>query len=147
MNTSATSPSSVNSNFSLSDFVSDTVALDMNIGQGDTDTLNQRFPDKDDQEREVRAKALDEVFEKEGSLNSLMITVIVSLQHMLAVHYFNRHFLLQVDDIHFRLDSHFLQRESETLKAIIAESEVDSIRLQNVTAAEFRALCRFFYEG
>ena len=88
MNTSATSPSSVNSNFSLSDFVSDTVALDMDIGQGDIDTLNQRFPDKDDQEREIRAKALDEVFEKEGSLNSSMITVIVSLQHMLAVHYF-----------------------------------------------------------
>ena len=58
-----------------------------------------------------------------------------------------RHNFLQVDDVHFRLDSHFLIRESETLKAIITTSKSDSIHLQKATAAEFGALWRFFYEG
>ena len=67
---------------------------------------------------------------------------------MFVVDFFYKHsLLLQVDDTHFRLDSHFLQRESETLKAIITASEADSICLKNVTAAEFRALWRFFYKG
>ncbi|KAF8345371.1 hypothetical protein F5887DRAFT_917358 [Amanita rubescens] len=51
------------------------------------------------------------------------------------------------EDTKFRLDSHFLQRESETLKAIIAASKADSIRLDGTTVAEFRALWGYFYEG
>ena len=62
----ATSPSSVNSNFSLSDSVSDIVILDM------TDDYAKPAPDKEVFE-------FQPVFEKEGSLNSSMITVIVSL--------------------------------------------------------------------
>ena len=66
----------------------------------------------------------------------------------LAVHCFTEIlFLLQVEDIHFRLDSHFLERESETLKTIIDKLETDSIRLKNAAATEFKALWRFFYEG
>ncbi|KAM6503839.1 hypothetical protein JOM56_000782 [Amanita muscaria] len=52
-----------------------------------------------------------------------------------------------VEDTKFRLDSHFLQRESETLKRIIAASKADLIRLEGATVAEFRALWRYFYEG
>jgi hypothetical protein len=66
---------------------------------------------------------------------------------MLAVLHWTASLLLQVDDIHFRLDSHFLLGESETLEDIITTTQTDSIRLQNVTAAEFRALWKFFYEG
>ena len=67
---------------------------------------------------------------------------------MLAVHCFTDIlFPLQVEDIPFRLDSYFLQRESESLKAIINTSETDSFHLENVTATEFKALWRFFYEG
>jgi hypothetical protein len=62
----APSPSSVNSNFSLSDSV---VTLDMSD--------DSKLP-----------RGEDFVFEKEGSLNSSMITVIVSLQSMLAVRCF-----------------------------------------------------------
>ena len=87
------------------------------------------------------------VLEKEGSLNSSMITIIVSPAKLLYTVFFTRFFFLQVNDIQFRLDSHFLERESETLKAIITESESDSIRLNDISAAEFRALWRFFYEG
>ncbi|KAM6503779.1 hypothetical protein JOM56_000722, partial [Amanita muscaria] len=53
----------------------------------------------------------------------------------------------QVEDTMFRMDSHFLQRESETLRGIIAASKADSIRLKGTTVAEFRALWRYFYEG
>jgi hypothetical protein len=56
-------------------------------------------------------------------------------------------FVWQVEDTKFRLDSYFLQRESETLKRIIAASKADSIRLEGATVAEFRALWRYFYEG
>ena len=56
-------------------------------------------------------------------------------------------FVWQVEDTKFRLDSYFLQRESETLKGIITASKADSIRLEGVTVAEFRALWRYFYEG
>ncbi|KAM6491927.1 hypothetical protein JOM56_012565 [Amanita muscaria] len=52
-----------------------------------------------------------------------------------------------VEDTKFRLDSYFLQRESETLRGIIAASKADSIRLKGATVAEFRALWRYFYEG
>jgi len=108
----STSSVNLNSDFSLSDSVS---ALEM--------TDDETIPAPDKEVFTLRP------FEKEGSLNSSMITVIV-------------------DDIHFRLDSHFLQRESEILKNIItASEEAGSICLQKVTAAEFRALWRFFYEG
>ena len=62
-------PTSIYSNFSLSDSVSDIITLDMS----------------DDYDRSA---ASDEVFmlEKEGSLNSLMITIIVSLRHIFVVH-------------------------------------------------------------
>ena len=76
-----------------------------------------------------------------------MITIIVSLHPFYVVHYLQTILFLQVDDIHFRLDSYFLQRESEALKAIITASESDSVRLENTAAAEFGALWRFFYEG
>ena len=126
------SPPSVNSNFSLSDSVSDIATLDM------TDIFAKPDPHKVPE---------FPVFKEEGSLNSSMITVIVSLSRHTCCTLLYGHFLLQVDDIHFRLDSHFLLRESDTLKAIITASETDSIRLQNVSAVEFRALWRFFYEG
>ncbi|KAK2464830.1 hypothetical protein APHAL10511_003129 [Amanita phalloides] len=71
---------------------------------------------------------MDAIPDSECFLKSSMISVIV-------------------EDTKFRLDSHFLQRESETLKAIIAASKADSIRLEAATVAEFRALWRFFYEG
>ena len=91
------------------------------------------------------------VLEKEGSLNSSMITIIVSRPPFTACFsstlFFYTRFFLQVNDVQFRLDSHFLERESETLKAIITSSESDSIRLNDISAAEFRALWRFFYEG
>ena len=125
----APSPTSVNSNFFLSD-------SDMPDDYIQTAPNEKGFPSRP-------------VLEKEGSLNGSMITIIVSLQKMLAVHrfFFTRYSLLQVDDIHFRLDSHFLQSESETLKDIITSSDSDTIHLKNVSAAEFRALWRFFYEG
>jgi hypothetical protein len=67
----ATSPSSVNSNFSL-DSVSDIVDISDDYtkpAEDEEDVLTLRMP----------------VREKEGSLNSSMITVIVSLQGMLQV--------------------------------------------------------------
>ena len=67
-------PSSFSSNFSLSDSVSDVVTLDMT----DDDTKPAASGEEEEEEN---------VFEKEGSLNSSMITVIVSLQETtLAVH-------------------------------------------------------------
>ncbi|KAF8345387.1 hypothetical protein F5887DRAFT_966566, partial [Amanita rubescens] len=71
---------------------------------------------------------MDAIPDSECFLESSMISVIV-------------------EDTKFRLDSHFLQRESETLKAIIAASKADSIRLEGTTVAEFKALWRYFYEG
>ena len=133
-------PSSFSSNFSLSD--SDIVTLDMT----DDDT-KPAAPGEEEEDESAFPTTMD-VFEKEGSLNSSMITIIVSFCMSYACYtpvFYRRYSLIQVDDIHFRLDSHFLQRESKTLNAIT--SGTDSIRLQNVTVAEFRALWRFFYEG
>ena len=66
----APSPTSVNSNFSLSDSVSDIANLDM------SDDYTNSPPDEE-------AFTSRPVLEKEGSLNSSMITVIVSLQRHL----------------------------------------------------------------
>ena len=67
----ALSPTSVNSNFSLSDSLSDIATLDMR------DDYNQTAPNEEDfPSRPVY---------QEGSLNSSMITIIVSLQGMLAL--------------------------------------------------------------
>ena len=67
----ALSPISVNSNFSLSDSLSDIATLDMR------DDYNQAAPNEEDlPSRPVY---------QEGSLNSSMITIIVSLQGMLAL--------------------------------------------------------------
>ncbi|KAG5641642.1 hypothetical protein DXG03_004550 [Asterophora parasitica] len=71
---------------------------------------------------------MDAIPDAECFLESSMITVIV-------------------EDTKFRLDSHFLQRESETLKGMINSSKADSIHLDGATLAEFRALWRYFYEG
>ena len=72
------SPSSVDTIYSFSDSVSDVVTLDM------SDDCSKPAPDE-----EVFAfRTPTPVFEKEGSLNSSMITIIVSLQGMLAVHCF-----------------------------------------------------------
>ena len=132
------SPTSVNSNsnFSLIDSISDITTLDM------SDDNNQPAPNEEDFPSRPS-------LEKEGSLNSLMITIIVSppSRHASLQLFYRRYHFLQVNDAQFRLDSHFLERESETLKAIIASSKSDSIHLQDVSAAEFRALWRFFYEG
>ena len=88
-------------------------------------------------------------FAQESYLNSSVITVIVSLKASRHACAALRLYItsLQVDDIHFRLDSYFLQRESETLKAMITNSKSDSIHLQNATLAQLTALWRFFYEG
>ena len=127
----AFAPSLTSVDFSLSDFVPDNASLDMST---DDDT---------------KFAANEEDFTSgpvEDSLDNSIITIIVSIQACLLYSTLQTLFP-QVDDIHFRLDSHFLQRESETLKVIIIASENDSIHLKNVTAAEFRALRRFFYEG
>ena len=69
----APSPTSVNSNFSLSDSDISRVAM--------SDNYNQPVPNEEDFPSRP-------VLEKEGSLNSSMITIIVSLQDMLAAHHF-----------------------------------------------------------
>ena len=70
---SVTSPFSVNSNFSFSDSVSDIVALDM------SDDYTKPPPED--------VFTFRSLFEREGSLNSSMITIVVSLQGMLQLLY------------------------------------------------------------
>ena len=69
----ATSPSSANSIFSFGDSTSDVAALDMH------DDRTKPTPDKEAFEFGTPTPV-------EGSLNSSMITVVVSLQGMLAVY-------------------------------------------------------------
>ena len=137
----APSPTStINSNFSLIDSISEITTLDMSENN---DNNNQ--PASNEEDFPSRPGS---VLEKEGSLNGSMTTIVVSPPSFSSTLFFyTRLSCLQVNDIQFRLDSHFLERESETLKAIITSSESDSIRLNDVSAAEFRALWRFFYEG
>ena len=87
--------------------------------------------------------------DSECILESSIISVLVHLhlQNILLGCQLTHFFIWQVKDTKFRLDSYFLQRESETLKGIITASKGDSIRLDGATIAEFRALWRYFYEG
>jgi hypothetical protein len=57
-------------------------------------------------------------------------------------------FFHQVEEIEFKVHNHFLTRESERFRSMVAQAPPNGrVHVPGVTAKEFENLLDFFYEG